>query len=210
MAAAYASLGLATAWLGRHLQVALQTPLALGLMATAFAALALSMFGLFGIQAPRWLRNRAGSARPAAGGSVLGATFLGFSSALIVGPCVTPPLAAALLYVAQTGDVLRGALALFALGLGMGAPLVLVGTFGAGILPRSGPWRVRAKHAFSFVFPALAVSLITRLLPDGLSLLLWGRSPSASGYRSPRWPRAASRRVWAERRGSWPSLTAAP
>lgn len=174
MAAAYASLGLAAAWLGRNLQVALQTPLALGLMAAAFAALALSMFGLFDIQAPRWLRNRAGSARPAGGGSILGATFLGFSSALIVGPCVTPPLAAALLYVAQTGDVLRGALALFALGLGMGAPLVLVGTFGAGILPRSGPWLVRAKHAFGFVFLALAVSLITRLLPDGLSLLPWG------------------------------------
>ncbi|ACA14720.1 cytochrome c biogenesis protein transmembrane region [Methylobacterium sp. 4-46] len=174
MAAAYASLGLAAAWLGRNLQVALQTPVALGLMATALAALALSMFGLFDIQAPRWWRDRAGAASPAKGGSVLGAALLGFSAALVVGPCVTPPLAAALLSVAQTGSVLRGALALFALGLGMGAPLVLVGTFGAGILPRSGPWLVRAKHAFGFVFLALAVSLVTRLLPDGLSLLLWG------------------------------------
>jgi thiol:disulfide interchange protein DsbD len=86
---------------------------------------------------------------------------------------VTPPLAAALLYVAQTGNVLRGALALFSLGLGMGTPLVLVGAFGAGILPRSGPWLVRAKQAFGFVFLALAASLVTRLLPNGLSLLLW-------------------------------------
>ncbi|QGY03241.1 protein-disulfide reductase DsbD [Methylobacterium mesophilicum SR1.6/6] len=172
MAAAYASLGVAAAWLGRNLQVALQTPLALGLMTTAFVVLALSMFGLFDLQAPRWWRARFGA--PAAqGGSVAGAAFLGFSSALVVGPCVTPPLAAALLYVAQTGDVLRGALALFALGLGMGAPLVLVGAFGAGILPRSGPWLVRAKQAFGFVFLALAASLVTRLLPDGLSLLLW-------------------------------------
>lgn len=172
MAAAYASLGVAAAWLGRNLQVALQTPLALGLMAAAFIALALSMFGLFDLQAPRWWRDRFGA--PAAeGGSVAGAAFLGFSSALVVGPCVTPPLAAALLYVAQTGNVLRGALALFSLGLGMGAPLVLVGAFGAGILPRSGPWLVRAKQAFGFVFLALAASLVTRLLPDGLSLFLW-------------------------------------
>ena len=172
MAAAYASLGVAAAWLGRNLQVALQTPLALGLMASAFIALAMSMFGLFDLQPPRWWRDRFGA--PAAqGGSVAGAAFLGFSSALVVGPCVTPPLAAALLYVAQTGNVLRGALALFALGLGMGAPLMLVGTFGAGILPRSGPWLVRAKQAFGFVFLALAASLVTRLLPDGLSLLLW-------------------------------------
>jgi thiol:disulfide interchange protein DsbD len=174
MAGAYASLGLVAAWLGRNLQVALQTPVALGLMATAFGALALSMFGLFELQAPRWWRDRRSGAPAVKGGSILGAALLGFSSALIVGPCVTPPLAAALLYVAQTSDVLRGTLALFALGLGMGAPLVLVGTFGAGVLPRSGPWLVRAKQAFGFVFLALAVSLITRLLPDGLSLLLWG------------------------------------
>lgn len=174
MAAAYGSLGLAAAWLGRNLQAALQTPVALGLMAVALGGLALSMFGLFDIQAPRWWRDRAGAEPTAGGGSVLGSAVLGFSSALIVGPCVTPPLAAALLYVAQTGDVLRGVTALFALGLGMGAPLVAVGTFGAGILPRSGPWLVRTKQAFGFVFLALAVTLVARLLPDGLSLLLWG------------------------------------
>ncbi|MEH3116260.1 MAG: protein-disulfide reductase DsbD [Methylorubrum populi] len=174
MAGAYASLGLAAAWLGRNLQVALQTPLALGLMALTLVALALSMFGLFDVQAPRWWRDRTAGSAAAGGGSVLAAALLGFSSALIVGPCVTPPLAAALLYVAQTGDVLRGALALFALGLGMGAPLVAFGTFGAGVLPRSGPWLVRAKQAFGFVFLALAVSLVARLLPGGLTLLLWG------------------------------------
>ena len=140
----------------------------------------MSMFGLFDLQAPRWWRDRFGA--PAAeGGSVAGAAFLGFSSALVVGPCVTPPLAAALLYVAQTGDVLRGALALFALGLGMGAPLVLVGAFGAGILPRSGPWLVRAKQAFGLVFLALAASLVTRLLPDVLSLLIWAALAIGTG-----------------------------
>ncbi len=205
MAAAYASLGVAAAWLGRNLQVALQTPLALGLMAAAFVALALSMFGLFDLQTPRWWRDRFGA--PAAqGGSVAGAAFLGFSSALIVGPCVTPPLAAALLYVAQTGNVLRGALALFTLGLGMGAPLVLVGAFGAGILPRSGPWLERAKQAFGFVFLALAASLVTRLLPDGLSLLLWAALAIGTGVAlaamttNGRPSRAGARRAW------WPSL----
>ncbi|MGH1589382.1 protein-disulfide reductase DsbD [Methylobacterium phyllosphaerae] len=200
MAVAYASLGVAAAWLGRNLQVVLQTPLALGLMAAAFAALALSMFGLFDLQAPRWWRDRFGAAPAAEGGSVVGAALLGFSSALVVGPCVTPPLAAALLYVAQTGDVLRGTLALFALGLGMGAPLVLVGTFGAGILPRSGPWLVRAKQAFGFVFLVLAASLVTRLMPDGMALLIWaalaigfglGLAAMATNGRSSRAGRAA-------------------
>ena len=173
MAAAYAFLGIAAAWSGRNLQVALQTPLALGAMSAVLVALALSMFGLFEVQAPRWWRNRtAGSA--GRGGSILGAALLGFSSALVVGPCVTPPLAAALLYVAQTGDVPRGALALFALGLGMGTPLVVVGTFGARVLPRSGPWLVRSKQAFGFVFLAVAVSLLSRLLPPGAALMLWG------------------------------------
>lgn len=173
MAMAYASLGLAAAWLGRNLQVALQTPAALGLMAMALVGLSLSMFGLFDIQAPQWWRDRAGSQLTSRSGSVLGSALLGFASALIIGPCVTPPLAAALLYVAQTGQVARGALVLFALGLGMGAPLVAVGTVGAHILPRPGAWLVRAKQAFGFVFLALAISLVARVLPDALSLLLW-------------------------------------
>jgi thiol:disulfide interchange protein DsbD len=180
MAAAYASLGLAAAWLGRNLQVALQTPLALGLMAATFVVLALSMFGLFDIQAPRRWRERTG-APASTGGSLPGAALLGFSSALVVGPCVTPPLAAALLYVARTGDVARGAMALFALGLGMGAPLVAVGTFGAGILPRSGPFLVRSKQAFGFVFLAVAVLLADRLLPARLSLLPWAALAVGSG-----------------------------
>jgi thiol:disulfide interchange protein DsbD len=106
---------------------------------------------------------------------------LGFTAALIVGPCVTPPLAAALIYVAQTGDMARGAAALFALGLGMGLPLVLFGTFGARILPRSGPWLVKAKQGFGFVFIGLAIWMLARVLPADVTLALWGLLAIAGG-----------------------------
>lgn len=98
---------------------------------------------------------------------------MGFTSALIVGPCVTPPLAAALLYVAQTGDVARGASALFALGLGMGLPLVAFGTFGSGVLPKSGPWLVAAKQAFGVAFLGLAIAMLSRIIPPEATMVLW-------------------------------------
>lgn len=174
MALAYGVLGLAAAWSGQNLQVVLQAPWALGLMAAVFVALALSMFGLFELQVPArwagWIARRNG----ARAGSVAGAAGLGFGSALIVGPCVTPPLAAALLYVAQTGDGLRGAAALFALGLGMGLPLIVFGTFGSRVLPKSGPWLMRVKQAFGFVFLGLAAVLLLRALPEEFALPVWG------------------------------------
>ncbi|ABD90429.1 protein-disulfide reductase DsbD [Rhodopseudomonas palustris] len=173
MASAYAALGVAAAWSGQNLQSALQAPLALAVMASIYVALALSSFGLFELQLPaRFGDNLAGRLHGRAG-PLLGAAALGFTSALIVGPCVTPPLAAALLYVAQTGDTLRGAAALFALGLGMGFPLILVGLFGAGVLPRSGPWLVTIRKLFGFAFLGLAVALISRVLPGAVALLLW-------------------------------------
>ncbi len=174
MALAYAALGVAAAWSGQNLQIALQTPLALGAISLVFVALALSMFGLYDLQLPaRWIGRLSGGA---AGnrGSIGGAALLGFGSALIVGPCVTPPLAAALLYVAQAGDLARGASALFALGLGMGVPLLAFGTFGAGLLPKSGPWLVRIKHVFGLVFIAMAVWMLSRVTPEWLTFELWG------------------------------------
>jgi thiol:disulfide interchange protein DsbD len=174
MALAYAALGVAAAWSGQNLQVALQTPLALGLMSLVFLALALSMFGLYDIQLPSaWSAALSGRAS-GRNGSIAGAAVLGFSSALIVGPCVTPPLAAALLYVAQTGDVARGAAGLFALGLGMGLPLVIFGTFGGKVLPKAGPWLVAVKQAFGFVFIGLAIWMLSRFLPGTATMLLWG------------------------------------
>ncbi|MFG1346722.1 protein-disulfide reductase DsbD [Xanthobacter autotrophicus DSM 431] len=171
MAAAYGVLGVAAGWSGANLQAAVQTPLALGLLAAVFVALALSMFGLFELALPAAL----GARLPRLGnGSLAGAAGLGFASALVVGPCVTPPLAAAMLYAAQTGDAARGGAALFMLGLGMSLPLVLVGTFGAQALPRSGPWLLRIRQACGVVFLAVAALLAARLLPGPAGVALWG------------------------------------
>ena len=174
MALAYAVLGLVAAWSGQNLQVVLQSPWALGLMAAIFVGLALSMFGLFELQVPvRWSGWVSGRAQGRAG-SIGGAALLGFGSALIVGPCVTPPLAAALLYVAQTGDGARGVAALFALGLGMGLPLIVFGTFGSRVLPKSGPWLVWVKQLFGVVFLGLAAAMVLRALPEEFGLPVWG------------------------------------
>jgi thiol:disulfide interchange protein DsbD len=200
MALAYASLGVVVAWSGQNLQAALQTPAALGLMSAIFVALALSMFGLYDLQLPQsWQARLIGTSRR--GGSLGGAAVMGFGSALIVGPCVTPPLAAALVYVAQTGDVGRGAAALFALGIGMGLPLLAFGTFGAGMLPRSGPWLAHVKHVFGFVFIGLAVWMISRVLSLESAVALWGVSFIGTGiYLAARKIRAngpgQSRRAW--------------
>lgn len=181
MALAYASLGVVVAWSGQNLQAALQTPLALGVMRAIFVVLALSMFGLFDLQLPQAWQSRIVGAGSRRAGSLGGAAIMGFGSALIVGPCVTPPLAAALVYVAQTGNAWRGASALFALGIGMGLPLMAFGTFGASILPRSGPWLARVKHVFGFVFLGVAIWVISRVLPTWLMLALWGVGLAGTG-----------------------------
>ncbi|MFH3479156.1 protein-disulfide reductase DsbD [Xanthobacter variabilis] len=171
IAAAYGVLGVAAGWSGANLQAALQTEWALGAMAVVFLLLALSMFGLFDLALPSALAARLPRG---GGGSLSGAAALGFASALVVGPCVTPPLAAAMLYAAQTGDAARGGAALFMLGLGMGLPLILVGTFGARVLPRSGPWLVRIKQVCGVLFLGVAAVLATRLMAPPAALALWG------------------------------------
>lgn len=172
MASAFGLLGVVAAWSGANLQATLQSPWAIGIIATIFVTLALSMFGLFELQMPAsWqarLARRQGSA-----GSLTGAAVLGFGSALIVGPCVTAPLAGALIYIAQTGDVALGAAALFALGLGQGVPLLAVGAFGPHILPRRGAWMERVKLAFGAVFLGMAIWLAGRILPGPVVLALW-------------------------------------
>lgn len=172
MAGAYGLVGAVAGWSGANLQAALQTPPALGITAAIFVALALSMFGLFDLALPAGLTARL--AGRSGSGSIGGAALLGFGSALIVGPCVTPPLAGAMLYAASTGDAATGAGALFMLGLGMGLPLMLVGLFGPALLPRSGVWLVRARQMFGAVFLAVAVLLVGRLLPPPAALALLG------------------------------------
>jgi thiol:disulfide interchange protein DsbD len=181
MAAAYGLLGIAAAWSGQNLQVALQSPWAISAMGALFVVLALSMFSLFELQLPAsWMAFISGRTS-GAGGSYPGAAVLGFTSALIVGPCVTPPLAGALLYVSQTGDVTRGAAALFMLGLGMGLPLIAYGTVGAKALPKSGPWLVRMKQGFGVAFLGIAIWMLARVLPAQATLALWALLAIGSG-----------------------------
>lgn len=175
MATAYAAVGIAAGLAGANLQATLQAPWLLGLFAALFVVLAASLFGLFELRMPSALVNRlarAGEARR--GGSLLGAASLGLLSALLVGPCMTAPLAGALLYIGQTGSAVTGGLALFALGLGMGLPLVLIAVFGARVLPRPGPWMDRVKSVFGFVMLGLAITMLARVLPATATLALWG------------------------------------
>lgn len=174
MAFAYALVGAASAWGGLNLQIVLQNPLTLGVMAAVFVVLALSMYGLFELELPSSWTARLSRATQDKGGSVGGAAILGFVSALVVGPCMTPALAGALIYVAQTGDLLRGATALFVMGLGIGVPLILFGTFGGRILPKAGNWLITVRQATSFVFLGLAIWMLARVIPDAASLALSG------------------------------------
>jgi thiol:disulfide interchange protein DsbD len=202
MALAYGTLGIFVAWSGENLQTVLQTPLAVLAMSALFVALALSMFGLYELQLPHaWTARLAVSA--GAKGSIGGAALFGFGSALIVGPCVTPPLAAALVFVAQTGEVARGSLALFALGLGMGLPLIAFGVLGARVLPRSGAWLSRVKHVFGFVFVGLAIWMASRVVPVALTATAFGAMFIAIGlyfdvprlFEEPRWRSASLARA---------------
>ena len=173
MAAAFGLLGMVAAWSGQNLQMVLQSPAAIGAVAVLFVVLAASMFGLFELQLPgAWVSRMAG-ASAGTRGSVGAAAGMGFLSALIVGPCVTAPLAAALLYIAQTGDAFLGAAALFALGLGQGLPLIAFGTAGSRALPRAGAWMVQVKYVFGFVFLGAAIWMAGRILPPPATLALW-------------------------------------
>jgi thioredoxin:protein disulfide reductase len=175
MALTYAILGAAAALAGANLQAMLQNPWALGVFGMIFVALALAMFGFYELQLPTFLRNRLDHASQGQrGGTLSGAAAMGVMSALLVGPCMTAPLAGALLYIGDTGDVLKGGLALWFMGLGMGVPLLLVGTLGAKFLPRPGLWMNRVKVLFGFVLLGMAILFAMRVLPAPLTLALWG------------------------------------
>jgi thiol:disulfide interchange protein DsbD len=186
-------MGVAAALAGANLQALLQnrwTALALGGL---YGVLALGMFGAFTLQLPAALRERLDAAsRRQRGGAPASAAALGVLSALLVGPCMTAPLAGALLYIAQDGRVAQGALVLFSLGLGMGLPLVLASTLGARVLPRPGPWMEWVKGALGFALLGSAVWMLERTVSAPLALLLWGAlllgAAAALLHRSPAQP----------------------
>ncbi|NKQ09998.1 protein-disulfide reductase DsbD [Pseudomonas sp. SST3] len=175
MALVYAALGVVAALLGANLQGWLMQPWLIGSFAGLFVLLSLPMFGFFELQLPAGLRDRLEQAgRKRQGGSLAGASALGVLSGLLVGPCMTAPLAAALLYIAQSGNAVTGGLVLFALGLGIGTPLVLLVTLGNRFLPKPGPWMDRVKVAFGFLFLVAALYVLRPLLADSLWVGLWG------------------------------------
>jgi thiol:disulfide interchange protein DsbD len=158
-----------------NLQAAMQNAWVLGAFALLFVILALSMFGFYELQLPAGLRARLGAASDRQrGGSWLGVAAMGALSALIVGPCVAPPLMGAVLYIAQTRDPVFGGAALFLLALGMGAPLVAFGVAAGRGMPTSGPWMMAVQRVFGFVFLGLAIWMLSRVLPPAATLALWG------------------------------------
>lgn len=173
MSITYALAGVMAGYFGENLQILFQNPWALGLFSSVFVLLALSMFGFYEIQLPTSIQNKIMSmSNNQEGGHLLGVSIMGFLSALIVGPCVAPPLAGALIYIGQTGDALLGGMALFVMSLGMGAPLIAVGA-GVTKLPSGGGWMENIKYIFGVLMLAVAIWLIERVIPEVYSLILW-------------------------------------
>ena len=177
MAITYAIAGTMMGLLGAsaNLQSAMQAPAILIAFAALFVALALSMFGLYELALPRPLQNRLTRVQQRQqGGSLLGVGFMGALSALVVSPCISAPLAGALVYLSTTGDALLGGSALFALALGMGLPLIVIATTGLRILPKSGPWMEQVKVLFGVLLLLVAIWLLQRLIADALILISVG------------------------------------
>ena len=156
-----------------NLQAKLQSPWLIGPFAALFVILSLSMFGLYELQLPQKLRDRLGNMGQQ-GGSLSGAVIMGVLSALVVSPCVSAPLAGALIYIGTTGDATYGGLSLFALGLGMGLPLLAVGIGGKQLLPKAGSWMDSVKIFFGFMLLTVAIWMLERIIPGPAALALWG------------------------------------
>ena len=171
MAATYTTAGIIAALTGHYVQAAFQNPWVLSAFSALFVVLALCMFGLYDLQMPRVVQERLG--RYGQGGQVLGTLVLGAFSALIVGPCVAAPLAGALLLISRTGDVVFGGLALLALSIGMGLPLLAIGTSAGHFLPKAGPWLDKIRAVFGLLMIAVAIWLEGRILPGPVTLGLW-------------------------------------
>ncbi|OQX44598.1 MAG: hypothetical protein B0D86_05320, partial [Candidatus Sedimenticola endophacoides] len=175
MALTYTAVGIATGLSGANLQAAFQDPWILSAFALVFVLLALSMFGFYDLQLPsRWQSKLTEVSNRQQGGSLIGVAVMGLLSALIVGPCVAPPLFGALIYIGQTGDALLGGIALYALSMGMGAPLLLIGTSAGRLLPRAGAWMDTIKAVFGVALLAVSIIMLERILPPALAMTLWG------------------------------------
>lgn len=174
MAIIYTAAGVAAAAAGMQLQATFNQPWILILFSGLFVVLAVGMFGAYDLQMPSAIQSRlANVSGKQRSGTMIGAFIMGALSALVVTACVAPALIAALTVMAQSGDMVRGGAALFAMSMGMGAPLLLVGAAQGKLLPKSGPWMVAIKGAFGFMMLGLAVWMLSRILPGSVTLALW-------------------------------------
>jgi thiol:disulfide interchange protein DsbD len=174
MAATYTAAGALAALAGGQIQALFQKPWIITLFAGLFVVLALGMFGVYQLQMPTAVQSRlANLANKQKGGTFIGTAIIGALSALIVTTCVAPPLVGALAFIGETGDVGRGAGALFALSLGMGSPLLLVGASAGQLLPKVGPWMNTVKAAFGVMMIGVAIWMLERVLPGSLTLAFW-------------------------------------
>ena len=182
MAVTYTIAGVLAGLFGQNLQAAFQNPWIIIGFVAVFVALALSMFGFYELQLPgRWQTALTNRSNQASGGRFGGVAVMGFLSALIVGPCVAPPLAAALIVIGASGSAVLGGTALFALSMGMGVPLILFGMSAGKLIPRAGAWMNAVKAVFGVGLLALGVWMLERIIPGPVILLLWGLLAIGSG-----------------------------
>ncbi len=175
MAVTYTVVGLIAGLLGADIQTAMQNPWVLTIFAGLFVALAFSLFGYYEIGLPSSIQSRITKASDSAQGKgVFGTAIMGLLSALIVGPCVAPPLGGAILFISATGDALLGGLALFVMSLGMGMPLLLVGIGAGKFMPKPGGWMTKISQVFGIMMLGMAIFMLERILPESVVLILWG------------------------------------
>ena len=174
MALTYTAVGIIAGLLGADIQTAMQNPWVLTIFALMFVALAFSLFGYYEIGLPTsWQSKLSKASDDAQGKGILGTAIMGLLSALIVGPCVAPPLGGAVLFISHTGDALLGGAALFVMSMGMGMPLLLVGIGAGKFMPKPGGWMTAVSQVFGVMMLALAIFMLSRILPSGITMILW-------------------------------------
>ncbi|KFL33654.1 thiol:disulfide interchange protein [Sulfurospirillum sp. SCADC] len=174
MSLAYTIAGVLAALFGANLQASMQHPWIIGMFSALFVILAFSMFGFYEIKMPSFIQNRVNKKTgEAQTQGVFGIAVMGFLSALIVGPCVAAPLAGALIYIGQSGDALLGGSALFVMSLGMGVPLLLIGTTAGRYMPRPGVWMQNITAFFGVMLLGVAIWMLSRIIPAFVSMSLW-------------------------------------
>jgi len=175
MSFAYLLIGIIASLFGSNIQIAMQNPWLLTLFSLIFIALALSLFGFYELKIPTsWLKKLSDKSEKASQrGDILGIAIMGFLSTLIVGPCIAPPLAGAILYIGQTGDILLGGASLFTMGLGMGVPLLIIGAGAKKIIPKPSSLMEVVSKVFGVVMLVLAIWILSRFLPTIITMSLW-------------------------------------